>query len=387
MMAVGHTRAVLWQYGKRDVPVTSVIRVLIFVVVGISIPLALGLALTGVILPSQRSLLFVAIALPFAMFGQSVAGIFLADGDVRTLNIKELFPYVLAPLVYVPIIVFFYRSLWVVLAAWAASYVVAAVYIAFALRRYYRSGVPSRSSGGLAKDSGALAKEQLIFGSQAGLSSLVQYLDFRIDVILVMFMLGSAALGIYSVGIAIGEFIWQISSAMINPSLKDIGGKDFARAAEVTAKCMRHSLVLVAIAAVCVALLARQVVPLIYGPAFSYGAVLTIALLPGIVAYSMMPAPAAFFSQQLGRPSVPSYFSALSATVCAIVTVLTLPRFGLIAAAVATSVSYTVAFLFAVIYFARVSGMTGSKIFAYSAEDLRPYYSLLTGAVGAIRGR
>ena len=380
MMAVGHTRAVLWQYGKRDVPATSVIRVLIFVVAGVSIPLAIGLALTGVILPSQRSLLFVAVALPFAMFGQSVAGIFLADGNVRTLNIKELFPYVLAPLVYVPIIVFFYQSLWVVLAAWAASYVVAAVYISFALRRYYRGGARSTSTRGL-------AKEQLIFGSQAGLSSLAQYLDFRIDVILVMFMLGSAALGIYSVGIAIGEFIWQISSAMINPSLKDIAGKDFARAAEVTAKCMRHSLVLVALAALCVGLLARQLVPLLYGPAFSYGAVLTIALLPGIIAYSMMPAPAAFFSQQLGRPSLPSYFSALSATVCAIVTFLTLPRFGLIAAAVATSVSYSVAFLFAVIYFARVSGLRGSRIFAYSADDLRPYYSLVTGAFAAIRGR
>jgi stage V sporulation protein B len=380
MMAVGHTRAVLWQYGKRDLPVNSVIRVMTFVVAAVSIPLALALALTGAVAPSQRSLLFVAVALPFAMFAQSAGGIFLADGDVRTLNIKDLFPNVLAPLVYVPVIVFFYRSLWVVLAAWAGSWIAGAIYIAFALKRY-------RGTGSGPTNSTELAKEQLSFGSQAGLSSLVQYLDFRIDVILVMFMLGSAALGIYSVGIAIGEFIWQLSSAMINPSMKDIGGKDFARAAEVTAKCMRHSLVLVTIAAVCVALLARQVVPLIYGPAFSYGGVLTIALLPGIVAYSMMPAPAAFFSQQLGRPSLPSYFSGLSAILCAIVTFLTLPRFGLIAAAVATSISYTVAFSFAAIYFARVSGLSGGRIFAYSVEDLRPYYSLLTGAVGMIRGR
>lgn len=380
MMAVGHTRAVLWQYGKRDVPAGAVIRVAVFVVAVVSVPLALALAVIGATVPSQHSLLFVAAALPFAMFAQSVGGLFLADGDVRTLNIKELFPNVLAPLIYVPLIVFFYRDLWVVLAAWAGSYIVSAAYIAFALRRYDRSG--SRSANSL-----ELAKEQVTFGSQAGLSTLLQYLDFRIDVFLVMFMLGSAALGVYSVGIAIGEFIWQLSSAMINPSLKDIGGKDFARAAEVTAKCMRHSLLLVFVAAVCVALLVRPLVPLIYGPAFSYGAVLTIALLPGIVAYSMMPALSAFFSQQLGRPRVPAYFSAFSAAVCAVITALTLPRFGLIAAAVATSVSYTAAFLVALIYFTRVSGLSGERIFAYSADDLRPYHSLLAGAFGVIRGR
>jgi O-antigen/teichoic acid export membrane protein len=379
MMAVGHTRAVLWQYGKRDIPAAAVIRVMLAVVAAVSLPLAVAMALVGALLPSQHSLLFVAAALPFAMFGQAAGGLFLADGDVRTLNIKELFPNLLAPLIYVPIIIFFYRSLWVVLTAWAGSYVVAAAYVAFALKRYGGSHAPQNGR--------ELAKEQLAFGSNAGLSTLLQYLDFRVDVFLVMFMLGNAALGIYSVGIAIGEFIWQLSSAMINPSLQDIGGKDFARAAQVTAKCIRHSLVLVVLAAVCVALLAREVVPLIYGQAFSYGAVLTIALLPGIVAYSMMPALAAFFTQQLGRPRVPSYFSALSAAVCAIITVLALPRFGLIAAAVATSVSYSAAFVAAMIYFTKQSGLSGMRIFAYSTDDLRPYYSLVSGVVAVIRGR
>lgn len=298
MMTMGHARAVLWQYGKRGLPAMSVFRVMLFVVVAVALPISIALAAIGAFVPSQHSLLFVAAALPFGIFAQSAAGLFLADGDVRTLNIAELIPYVLAPLVYVPILIFFQRSLSVVLTAWAGSFVVTAGFITFALRRYL--GPFPRGT-----DSRALAKEQVIFGSQAGLSTMLQYLDFRTGVFLVMFMLGSAALGIYSVGIAIGEFIWQLSSAMINPSLMAIGGNDFARAAEVTAKCMRHSLVLVFLAAVCVALLAREVVPLIYGPAFSYGAIITIALLPGIVAYSMMPALAAFFHNSSVAPESP----------------------------------------------------------------------------------
>jgi O-antigen/teichoic acid export membrane protein len=380
MVGMGHTRAVLWQYGRRGFPAHAVIRVIASVIAFVSVPAMLALLLLGLLLPSQRSLLFVALALPFAMFSQSAAGLFLADGNVRTINIRDLIIYVGAPLIYVPLLLLFHRSLWTVFSVWTASYVAGGIFTIISLKRCYRTTDE-------VVDYRKLVKEQLAFGSQSCLSMLVQYLDFRVDVFLIMFMLGSGALGVYSVGIAIGEFIWQLSNAMINPSIKDIGGKDFARATEVTAKCMRHSFVLVLIAAVFVAVLAHPLVPLVYGHAFSYATVLTIALLPGIVSYSMMPALSAFFSQQLGQPRIPLYFSALSTVLCAVVTVLTLPRFGLIAAALATSISYTMAFIAAATYFARVSGMSGSRIFAYSVDDLRPYYSLFAGAAGALRGR
>lgn len=378
MGTVGHNKAVLWQYGRRGLPSGAVIRVMCLVVAGVSAPLVLGMVLIGSLISSQSVLLFAAAALPFAIFSQSAMGIFLAEGDVRPINISSMFPAA-AVLVYVPLILFVHRSLSVALAVWAAGYVAAGIYMLLALRRY------RRNSREIAVK--PMLKEQLTFGSQACLSSLSQYLDFRIDVFLVIYMLGSAALGVYSVGIAIGEFIWQLSSAMINPALQDIGGKDRKRAIMITAKCMRHAFVLVLAAALLVAVLVGPLVPIIYGPAFSYGAVVTLALLPGIVAYSMMPALAAFFSQQLGEPRTPFYFSAVSTAICAVVTLLTLPRFGIIAAAVATSISYTAAFVAAAIYFTRRTGLNAGRIFAFSTEDLRPYYTLLSSAVSTVRGR
>jgi O-antigen/teichoic acid export membrane protein len=380
MGTVGHNKAVLWQYHRRGVPSGSVIRAMVLVVAAVSAPLVLAVALIGSLVSSQSVLLYVAAAIPFAIFSASAVGIFLGDGDVRRINIVTIFATGIAAFIYVPLILLVHRSLSVALIVWAAGYAAAAVYVWLALKRY-------RHNNSEHADTKQLMKEQMSFGSQACLSSLGQYLDFRIDAFLVIYMLGTAALGVYSVGLACGEFIWQLSNAMINPSLRDIGGADRARAVAVTTKCMRHSFLLVFGAALLVALLVRIAVPFIYGPAFSYGAVVTLALLPGIVAYSMMPALAAFFLQQLGEPRTPSYFSALSMAVCAIITFLTLPRFGIVAAAVATSISYTLAFVAAAIYFVRRTGISVVKIFALSADDLRPYYILLNGAVGAIRGR
>lgn len=375
----GHYNAVLWQYARRGLSASAVMHVMTLVVIVISVPIVAGLLFVGLRVPSQGGLLFVALALPFAIFSQSAAGLFLADGDVWPVNICAMFPTIGAALLYVPLILFVERRLWVALAVWAGSYVAGALYTFVALRRY-RGTAPN-------VDLKALAKEQIHFGSQACLTSLVQFLDIRVGIFMVMYMLGSAALGVYSVGMAIGGFIWLLSSAMINPALKDIGGKDHDRALDVTVKCMRHSFALVLIASVLAAALARSVVPLVYGPAFSYGAVVTVALLPGIIAYSMMPALTAFFSQQLGQPRVPFYFSALSVLVCALIIVVTLPHYGIIAASIATSVSYSLAFVAAVIYFCRRTGTAWTNLFGFSMDDLQAYRSLLTSVAGAIRIR
>lgn len=380
MATVGHNKAVLWQYRRLGLRPDGVVRAMLLIVAAVSTPLVLLFALVGLLIPSQSALVYVAAAIPFAIFIGSASGIFLADGDVRRVNIATILASGSAALVYVPLILFVHRSLSIALAGWAAGYVAAAIYMWFGLRRY-------RNSDGGYADTKRLVKQQVTFGSQACLSSVMQYLAFRIDAFLVIYLLGSAALGVYSVGLSCGEFIWQLSNAMINPSLLDIGGSDRIRAVELTAKCVRHSFLLVLCAAVLVALLARTVVPIIFGPAFSYGAVVTLALLPGIVAYSMMPALAAFFLQHLGEPRTPFYFSALATIVCAVVTFFTLPHFGIIAAAVATSISYTIAFIAAAIYFVRRTGTSVAKIFGFSIDDLRPYHVLVSSAFASIRGR
>ena len=70
------------------------------------------------------------------------------------------------------------------------------------------------------------------------------------------------------------------------------------------------------------------------------------------------------------------------------VTALTLPHFGIIAAAVATSAFlYSIAFVAAAAYFVRRTGIGLGSIFALSADNLRPYFLLLTSAVAVLRGR
>jgi O-antigen/teichoic acid export membrane protein len=231
------------------------------------------------------------------------------------------------------------------------------------------------------EDDGPIVVEQLRYAAQVGLANAVMFLNSRIDVFIIMAILGQSALGIYSIGIAIGEMLYQLTRPIVTASFGRIARGDRREASEATAACMRHSIALTIAGAAVIAALTPLLVPLVYGKAFAGAVLVTELLLPGVVAYSMMGALATFFSQQLGEPKVPLYLRMLSAIICAVVTILALPRFGIAGGAVATSVSYLVTFTLATAYFCRQTGMTVQRLFLLSRQDLTPYRSALSYAL------
>jgi O-antigen/teichoic acid export membrane protein len=373
----GQSAAIAWQYTKRDRSPARLMRVMMWVLTVFSVPIMLALMLIGWLVPGQRALLWVAIAAPLAMFMQSSTGFFLADSDVRTTNVQQLFPAVAAVVVYVPLLIFAHASVWILLGIWVASFAAGALYTAFHLRRYAVQDVGD--------DRGPLVWEQVKYSFQTGLSGLALLLNFRIDVFLIIFILGQSALGIYSVGLGIGELLWHLSRPIVTASFGRIARGTEAKGAEATATAMRHSFTLAVLAAILVFVVAPPVVPLVYGSAFAPAVIVTWLLLPGIVAYSMMGALATFFSQQLGEPRLPLLFRLLSIAICTIVTVLTLPRLGIAGGAIGTSISYLISFGCAATYFVRRTGIAPHRLFVFTKSDLVPYRSLLSSTLENLR--
>jgi O-antigen/teichoic acid export membrane protein len=371
MCNAGQSSAIAWQYTKRHRSPAALFRAMLIVLGALLLPAIVGLVLAGRIIPGQESLIAVALALPFALFTQSSTGFFLSDSDVRTVNVQQILISALPVLAYIPLLLFVHVGLGIVFALWAAGFVIAAVYTAFAMRRYY-----SMRSG---EDDAPIVREQLNYGVQVSMNSAMAFLNFRIDVFLIMFMLGHSALGIYSIGIGIGEVLWQLSRPISTAAFGRISRGEERDAADVTAACVRHSFALVLLAAIVVFFFAPPLVPLIYGKAFAPAGTVARVLLPGIVAYSMMPTLATFFSQQLGQPRLPLLFSTISTLICAAMTVLLLPHVGIVGGAIATSVSYVAVFAAAAAYFIRRTRIAPRKLFTLSRSDLQPYRTLFLG--------
>lgn len=362
----GQSSAIAWQYGKRNVAARPVFLTAMKIFAAVALPLTLLLAAVGFFVAKQHLLYAVAAAVPFGMFMQIAAGFYLADSDVRSLNLQQVFPTALSAVIFIPLLIFAHAGLWVLLAVWSVMYACAAVYSAYRIWPLIRGrDRPARNSG--------LMREQLVYGLQVSLNSVVAYLNFRIDVFLVLFFLGQAQLGIYSIGIAIGELMFQLTRPINTSAFGRIARSGEAEAAELTAKCMRHSLALVLVFAVAVFFAAPRLVTLVYGAQFAAAGPVLRILLPGVIAYSMMPVLATFFSQQLGSPRIPLLFSGISTIICAGITIAAIPHLGIIGGAVATSTSYFISFVFATRYFSKRANIPLARIFCPTRADAMPY--------------
>lgn len=371
MLNSGQSAAIAWQYTRKARQPATLLRAMGAVLAAVTIPLAVVLALVSFAFPGQQALLPVAIALPFAVFVQSSTGFFLADGDVRAINIQQLLIAALSAGIYMPLLIVLHANLEILFAVWIASFAAAAIYTAFKIRRYAHMAEGTAGTAGT-----ALIREQLGYAGQVSLNSTVSYLNFRIDVFIIMVLLGQSALGVYSIGIGLGELLWQVSRPMATASFSRIARGTETQAAHATATCMRHSFALVLLGAVVIFFAAPPLIPLVYGPQFAQAGLVARVLLPGIVAYSMMPSLGTFFSQQLGRPRIPLMFSSASTVLCAVMTVIMLPHFGILGGAIATSVSYCIAFSAATIYFIRRTQIPPRRLFTLSRSDLEPYRSM-----------
>jgi O-antigen/teichoic acid export membrane protein len=374
-LAAGQSSAIAWQLVKGRQPPHEVYSALLRTVAVFAIPTATVLIAIGVALPSQRVLLPVAAALPFALYGALVNGFFLSASDVRSGNIQALV-LALVSLLSVPVL-FLHGGLDGVLMVWVASYAAAAVSSMIRMRPYLAQAAPEKTEYPF--------KQQLLFGIKTALNALVEELNIRIDIFLVLLILGAGALGVYSLGIGIASLLWQLSRPIATAAFGRIGSSSEADAAQLTARCMRHSLAFVAAAAAVAFVVAPMLIVPIYGAPFAAAGNVLRMLLPGIVAYCLMPLLATFFTQQLGRPSIPLALSSISTVICAAATAALLPRYGIIAGAAATSASYVTAVAIGVVLFVRRTGISPAALFILNGDDVRRYAQLFTAAATRVR--
>jgi O-antigen/teichoic acid export membrane protein len=181
-------------------------------------------------------------------------------------------------------------------------------------------------------------------GVATTLLAVVAYLNLTIDVYLVAALRPTAELGIYTLAIGTGEMLWQISNAMLWPTLGPIAHLDRDAAARLAARTCRHTIVLVGGAAVVAWFAAPFAIRLAYGQAFAPTSGLLQILLPGIVALAGKTALGSFVLLALGRTRALLAVQIASTVACAIICVVGLPRYGLAAAALGTSLTYCASF-------------------------------------------
>jgi O-antigen/teichoic acid export membrane protein len=326
------------------------------------LPIAALLIVLAIRYPEHAALIYVACALPFAVYCQTANAVFLLNNDIRTTAIQGLIPTLGVGLLTVPALTIFHGGLNAVLTIWSGMFFAAACFTLIRLNKY----LPAFSLRADAGQGRALA----IFALKAGFASLAGFLNLRVDIFVVSLLLDARTLGIYTLAVATGEMMWQVSRPLSWTMIGRIAKAERSQAIELTNRITRNILAVECALGVALFFIAPYVVQFVYGSAYAQSASVMRWLMPGLVIYATSGPLSYFVSIKMGKPSKSLVIQVSSVVLCAGISFMAIPRLNLFGAALATTVTYCCATMAIAAMYMRYSGSSLAAFTILQAEDL-----------------
>lgn len=310
--------------------------------------------------PAYRYLPLLAAAAPLLLLTPTVSGLHLGRGHMGPINLLTVGPP-LVTLVLLPLVAEVSSSAMAMMTAWVAAR--ALVGVAAAVHAAVRFGLRRIAWSGWAPLAG--------FCAVVGVTNLISWLNYRVDLFIVERLAGLASAGIYSVAVTVAELLWFVSSAVSVAAYARIGQPGRAQAAALTVRVVHLNLaVLVLVSPVLVAL-AWWGLPAVLGAAYAASLPLLVLLLPGVWAYASASTLSAFYTNYLGRPQLSAAVASTSLAVNVVACFVLVPQVGAAGAAIATSVSYLLAIGGGLALFRRHAGLSWREVLQPDLQRLR----------------
>lgn len=333
------------------------------------LPISAALLAIALLDPRHASFAYVACAVPFAVYAQVANGIFLLNGDIRTPVIGNAFATIGVGLFTIPALTIFHGGLTAVLGIWAAMFVAAGCYSMIRLSAY----LPAWSLA----TSWDLVRSQGWFGLRSGSASLATFLNLRIDVFVVSMMLDTRTLGIYTLAVATGELMWQVSRPLTFATSGRVASAERGVAIALSCTVARNILFVETLLGIAIFALAPEAVRFVYGPAFVQSGTVVRWLLPGLILYAAQAPLTYFVTVKEGNATATLAIQVAAVIVCAAISVLTIHRLNIFGAALATTVTYGCAAAASSFLFMRATGASPASFTLLRRTDVERFRSLV----------
>ena len=202
-------------------------------------------------------------------------------------------------------------------------------------------------------------KEMLHYGAFLQLSTLVGTLNKRLSLYLLRTNCTESQIGVYASGTQVTEgvnIVGQSIGLVAFSALSNTENKN--RASQLTLRFMKLSILLTFTALLVICLLPTAFFELLFSEEFADIRPIILLISPGIVFYSAHTILANYFSGT-GKPKYNLYASLIGLTVTLIAAFSLIPTLGIRGAAITTSLTYTVLFVYQWVVFQK---QTGSRL-------------------------
>jgi O-antigen/teichoic acid export membrane protein len=178
------------------------------------------------------------------------------------------------------------------------------------------------------------------FGIRGYAANLMQFMNYRLDALIVNGLLGLVSVGYYSIATAMAETLWYGANALALVLFPHVSSLDRKEADRITPVVCRNAVFMTLIGAVLMFAVSRQLMQFVFGPGMTPALHPLWLLLPGIVTQTAAKVIASYLSG-IGKPIYSTYIGGGSLILTIALDLLLIPRYGINGAAVASSIVYT----------------------------------------------
>jgi O-antigen/teichoic acid export membrane protein len=213
------------------------------------------------------------------------------------------------------------------------------------------------------------------FGLPSNVSNILTYMNYRFDMLLVSAFMTPTAVGLYSVSVGVVEQSWLLSSSagtVLFPRISNERNEQVKR--ELTPFICRNIIFITTLIAIALYFTSPWLIQLLFSNKFTQAVAPLRILLPGIVALSGWHL---LYNDIAGRgkPHLNVYVNLVAVTVNILLNIFLIPRYGIRGAALATTISYSTAFIGTVFIYRRITGNSLLKLLLLQSKDFFLYKS------------
>lgn len=220
-----------------------------------------------------------------------------------------------------------------------------------------------------------ILKTLISFGSKVYLNNIFANLHLKADVYLLNFFLNPLAVGYYVISVRITERLWMLSQSVSTVLYPKVASMKNEERKKFTPIASRNVLFITVVGACLLFLLSNWLIHLLYGEKYLLSVEPLKILLIGIVAISIERVLANDLLAR-GKPMINTYITFLALFSNIILNVILIPKYGIIGAAWASSISYSLATIIKILAYCRLSGNSVSDVLLPQRSDINYYLDI-----------
>ncbi len=223
------------------------------------------------------------------------------------------------------------------------------------------------------------------FGYKAYLGTVAASLHLRIDTFMLNYFLNPLMVGFYVISVAVVEKLWMLSQAVSTVLYpKVVAMKDEEEKKRFTPLVSRNTLLITILGALLLFGLSKWLIPFLYSEAYLPAVEPLQVLLVGIVAISMERILANDIVAR-GKPMINTYIASASLIANIILNIILIPEFGIMGAAWATSITYSLMAIVKLFVYCKLSGNSPINVIMLKRSDINLYFRAVKNWCSALK--